>query len=126
MASNKKNAEHALGQVPGTDLLRDFRSLTCRRGILGFAEYITHFTGALTTIRESETNALPPQKNLIGMIMSNAKEEPFKSHLDAYLRENGGEGEVTIDMLLEECVALINFALYQKGTALNADRDRDE
>ena len=40
--------------------------------------------------------------------------------------KNGGEGEVTIDMLLEECVALINFALYQKGAALNADRDRDE
>ena len=123
MSSKEKNADHALGQVQGTDVLRDFRSLTCRRGILGFAEYITHFTGALMTIREGGINAPPPQKNLIGMVMSNAKEEPFKSHLEAYLKENKGEGEVTIDMFLEECVALINFALYQKGATLDADRE---
>ncbi len=118
MASKKKDAGHVLGQVTGTDILRDFRSLTCRRGILGFAEYITHFTGALSIIREENINALPPQKNLIGMVMSNVRDEPFKTHLEAYLKENGGECEVTIDMFLEECVTLINFALYKKGAAL--------
>ena len=55
---------------------------------------------------------------IIGMIMSNVRDEPFKTHLEAYLKENGGECEVTIDMFLEECVTLINFALYKKGAAL--------
>ena len=121
--SRKKSKGPVTGQVKGLDVLRDFRSLTCRRGILGFAEYITHFTGALSIIRENGINAPPPQKNLISMVMSNAKEEPFKSHLEAYLKENDGESQVTIDMLLEECVSLINFALYQKGTALAASED---
>ena len=85
-----------------------------QESILGFAEYITHFTGALSIIRENGINAPPPQKNLISMVMSNAKEEPFKSHLEAYLKENDGEGQVTIDMLLE--VRISNqLALYQKG-----------
>lgn len=125
MASNKggrhtqkKNKEPKLGQVSGLDILRDFKSLTCtKRGILGFSEYISHFSGALATVREGMVNTPPPDKALIGVVLSNAREEPFKSHLEAYVKENE-EDSLTIDMFLEECVALINFALYQKGFKL--------
>ena len=55
---------------------------------------------------------------LIAMVVANAKDEPFKSHLENYVKDHTDEDNnvnLTIDLLLQESVALINFALCQKG-----------
>ena len=122
LSRNKKKPEK---KASGLELLRDLRSIPCRRGILGFAEYVTHFAGAINTIRETEVSALPPHKMLISIVVSNAKDEPLKSRLDAYVGEHtDGEKNVdlSIDMLLEESIAIINFILYQKGNDVQLQR----
>jgi hypothetical protein len=112
-------------KASGLELLRDLRSIPCSRGILGFAEYVTHFAGAINTIRETEVSALPPHKMLISTLMSNAKDEPLKSRLEAYVGEHTDEDknvDLTVDMLLEESIAVINFILYQKGNDIELQR----
>ena len=114
MGDHKKDIDKA----GGLELLRDLRSIPCRRGVLGFAEYVTHMAGAINTIRDTGLRALPPHSMLIAMVVANAKDEPFKSHLENYVKDHTDEDNkvnLTIDLLLQESVALINFALCQKG-----------
>lgn len=115
---DQKKAEKVEKKTGGLELLRDLRGIPCRRGILGFAEYVTHLAGAVNTIRETGVSAVPPHKMLISMVVANAKDEPIKSRLEDYIKEHTDEDhnvDLTIDMVLEESIAVINFALYQKG-----------
>ena len=107
----------------GMQLMRDLRAIPCHRGVLGFADYVTHFAGAISVIRENEVSPLPPHKTLVSMVLSNAKvERSIQQHLENYTKTNE---DITIDMMLEECVAVINFTLYQKGAEMTLQNEED-
>lgn len=114
--SKKGKPKASNNSKKGLQLLQAFHSIPCKKGVLGFTDYINHFSNAVIRCREDEDASIPPPKMLSNIMRDKCSNEWIKAKITEYVDEQGDKMDV--DELMEEMIDIVNMYYQAKGAGV--------
>ncbi len=97
----------------GLQILQAFHDIPCKKGVLGFTDYINHFSNAVIRCREDEDASIPPPRMLSNIIRDKCSNPWIKGKIIEYVNTNGDKMDV--DELMTEIIDIVNMYYQAKG-----------